>query len=47
MNDDDPILAMKAQSDPDMMYHRQAMKQSDHQLFKKAMEKEIQDQMAN
>ena len=47
MNDDDPIIAMKAQSDPYTMYHHQAMKQSDHQLFAEAMDKEIRDQMAN
>ena len=37
INDNDLIIAMKAQSDPDTMYHHQAMKQSDHQLFRKAM----------
>ena len=37
--DDDPLVAIKAQSDPDTMYHHQAMKQSDHKLFQKAMEK--------
>ena len=44
---DDPLIAMKAQSDPDTMYHHQAMKQSDHKQFQNAMEKEIQDQMNN
>ena len=47
MDDDDPKIAMKAQSDPDTMYHHQAMKESDHQHFTAVMDKEITDQMAN
>ena len=44
---DHPILALKAQSDPDTMYHHQAMREPDHQKFTTAMDKEIADQMAN
>ena len=38
---------MKAQSDPDTMYHPQAMREPDHQKFSDAMAKEMLDQMAN
>lgn len=38
---------MKAQSDPDTMYHHQAMRQPDHEKFAAAIEKEIADQMEN
>ena len=38
---------MKAQSDPDTMYHHQAMREPDHKHFIAAMDKEIADQMAN
>ena len=44
---EEPIMAMKAQSDPDTMYHHQAMRQPDHDKFTAAMDKEIADQMAN
>ena len=39
----DPIVAMKATSDPDTMYLWQAMKEPDFDKFKKAMEDEIAD----
>jgi hypothetical protein len=41
------LLAMKASADPDTMYHHEAMRQPDREEFKKAMQKEIDDQMAN
>ena len=41
------LLAMKASADPDMMYHHQAMREPDRDEFKKAMQKEIDDQMEN
>ena len=47
MDTPDPIIAMKAQSDPDTMYHHQAMKEPDHHQFTTAMKKEIEDQMSN
>ena len=43
----DPVLAMKAQTDPDTMYHHQAMKQPDRAEFEQAMDKEINDQLDN
>ena len=39
----DPIVAMKATSDPDTMYLWQAMKEPDFDKFKKAMEDKIAD----
>ena len=36
-----------ADSDPDIMYHHQAMRQPDRELFRKAMQKEMDDQMAD
>ena len=36
-----------ADSDPDTMYHHQAMQQPDHEQFRKAMQKEMDDQMAD
>ena len=44
---DGSLIAMKAQSDPDTMYHHQAMREPDHCEFTKAMDKEIKDQMDN
>jgi hypothetical protein len=41
------LLAMKASADPDTMYHHEVMRQPDREEFKKAMQKEIDDQMAN
>jgi len=43
----DPLYSFKATSDPDTMYHHQAMRQPDREDFKLAMNKELQDQMAN
>ena len=43
----DPLLVFKATSDPDTLYHYQAMRQPDREDFKKAMNKELQDQMNN
>ena len=40
---DDPISAMKATSDPDTMYHHEAMREEDAQQFKEAMVKEVND----
>ena len=34
-----PIMAMKAQTDPDTMYHHQAMREPDHEKFSAAMQK--------
>ena len=34
-------------SDPDTMYHHQAMQQPDRELFRRAMQKEMDDQMAD
>ena len=36
-----------ADSDPDTMYHHQAMRQPDCEQFRTAMQKEMDDQMAN
>ena len=50
MVDDDTatnLIAMKAQCDPDTMYHHQAMKEPDSDLFRQAMVKEVRDQMDN
>jgi hypothetical protein len=41
------LLAMKASADPDTMYHHQAMREPDRDEFKKAMQKENDDAMAN
>ena len=41
------LLAIKASADPDMMYHHQVMHEPDCDEFKKAMQKEIDDQMLN
>jgi hypothetical protein len=40
-----PIYAYKSTADPDTRYHHQAMKQPDAQEFRKAMEKEWNDQL--
>ena len=36
-----------ADLDPDTMYHHQAMQQPDRKLFRRAMQKEMDDQMAD
>jgi hypothetical protein len=36
------LLAFKASTDPDTMYHHQAMKQPDRENFKEAMQKECE-----
>jgi len=43
----DLLLAFKATSDPDTLYHYQAMRQPDRKDFKKAINKELQNQMNN
>jgi Reverse transcriptase (RNA-dependent DNA polymerase) len=43
----DPLMIYKATSDPDTMYMHQAMREPDRDEFKKAMVKEVTDQMAN
>jgi len=42
-----PIQAFKATSDPDTMYMHEAMKEPDADKFKEAMQKEVDDQLAN
>ena len=39
------MLAYKATSDPDTMYHHQAMKQPDWPQFRQAMRQEMDNQM--
>ena len=43
----DPIQLYKATVDPDTMYHHQAMKQPDADEFRKAMQREWNDQLKN
>jgi len=43
----DDLCAFKATSDPDTLYHHQAMKEDDSAHFKSAMVKEVQSQMDN
>lgn len=43
----DPLVAYKATADPDTMYLHEAMKEPDRAEFVKAMQKEVNDQMAN
>ena len=43
----DPIQVYKATVDPDTMYHHQAMKQPDAEQFRKAMQREWNDQLKN
>jgi Reverse transcriptase (RNA-dependent DNA polymerase) len=43
----DPLLAFKATTDPDTMYLHEAMREPDREEFKKAMVKEVKDQMDN
>ena len=45
--DSNPLLALKAVADPDVMYMHQAMKQEDKSEFVKAMKKEVDDQTKN
>jgi hypothetical protein len=42
-----PLMAYKTTSDPDTMYHHQAMKEPDRDEFRKAMQKEWTDQLEN
>jgi hypothetical protein len=42
-----PLMAYKATSDPDTMYLHQAMKEHDQKKFITAMQKEVQDQLEN
>jgi hypothetical protein len=46
-DDEHPLMADKATSDPDTMYLHQAMKEADHKEFITAMKKEVQDQSDN
>ena len=46
-NEPDPLYAFKSTSDLDTLYHHEAMKASDRQYFRDAIDKEIQDQLAN
>ncbi len=43
--EDDPIVAMKATSDPDTLYLWEAMKEPDFDKFQEAMQKEIDGHM--
>ena len=47
IEDDDNVHVLKAQCDPDTMYHHEAMKQPDKEEFKAAMTKEVKDQLNN
>jgi len=42
-----PLRCYKATTDPDTMYHHQAMKEPDAAHFRKAMDKEVEDQLQN
>ena len=42
-----PLHILKATTDPDTMYLHQAMKEPDAEEFKKAMQKEWDDQLSN
>ena len=41
---DDPLLALKAVSDPDTLYYHEAMREEDSEDFKTSMLKELTDQ---
>jgi hypothetical protein len=43
----DPLQVYKATSDPDTMYHHEAMRQPDAKEFREAMQKEWDDQVRN
>jgi hypothetical protein len=43
----DPLLAFKASTDPDTMYMHEAMREPDSAQFRQAMDKEMTDQLAN
>ncbi|GFH52929.1 hypothetical protein CTEN210_09405 [Chaetoceros tenuissimus] len=45
--EENPLLAFKANADPDTLYHHEAMKQPDRKEFIKSMQKEVDDQMKN
>ena len=42
-----PLMIYKATSDPDTMYHHEAMRQQDADMFREAMAKEWNDQVTN
>jgi hypothetical protein len=44
---DNPLLAYKATSDPDILYNHQAMKEQDKEEIESSMMKEIEDQYNN
>ena len=44
---ENPLMAFKANTDPDTMYHREAMRELDKEEFIKAMQKEADDQAKN
>lgn len=45
--EEDPLLAYKANADPDTMYMHEAMREPDKAEFIRAMVKEVEDQMGN
>jgi hypothetical protein len=45
--EEDPLMAYKASTDPDMMYMHQAMKEPDRDHFIEAMQKEVRDESKN
>ncbi len=45
--DEHPLMAFKATSDPDTMYLHDAMKEPDKKEFLVAMQKEVTDQAGN
>jgi hypothetical protein len=45
--EENPIHVYKTTADPDTMYHHQAMRQPDAKEFRKAMQKEWDDQLRN
>ena len=47
VNDEHPLYAFKAKTDPDTMYYHQALQQPDKKQFIQAMDKELNDQMAH
>ena len=47
INWDEPLIALKAVSDPDTMYYHQAMREKDSVEFQSSMLKEVTDQFEN
>ena len=45
--EDNPLLALKANADPNTMYMHEALKEPDRAQFIKEMLKEVSDQMGN